>query len=93
MLVMYVLTGELAMLTDIDTFLIGVLGGIISSISIFSVMYFHFHQAFKDYFYNKEHYVTVLTVKKLCAEVSALKEQLKHMNLDHYENIMEDEYK
>lgn len=81
------------MLTEMDAFFMGVLGGIVSSITIFSAMYFHFHRAFKDYFYNKEHYVTIITVKKLVAEMNALKEQIKHMNLDHYENIMEDEYK
>ena len=81
------------MLTDMDIFFVGVLGGIVSSISIFGVMYLHFHQAFKDYFYNKDHFIASLNMKRLTAEVAVLKEQIKHINLDHYETIVEEEFK
>ena len=81
------------MLTDVDVFLVGILGGALSSIAIFSVAYAHFHSLFKDYFYNKNLFVQSQNIKRLLAEVDALKEQIKHINLDHYETIVEDEFK
>lgn len=76
-----------------DIFLMAILAGAIASFSIFGVMYWHFHSLFKDYFYNKDHYVQSVLVRRLYAELEALKSQVKHMNLDHYENVVEDEYK
>ena len=81
------------MLTDVDMFLVGILGGALASGAIICVTYVHFHGLFKDYFYNKDLFVQAQNIKKLLAEVEALKEQIKHINLDHYETIVEDEFK
>lgn len=81
------------MLTDMDMFLTGVLGGALSSGAIIGVMYVHFHGVFSDYFYNKDLFVMQQNIKRLLAEVEALKEQIKHINLDHYETIVEEEFK
>ena len=81
------------MLSDLDIFLTGVLGGALASGAIISVLYFHFHSLFKDYFYNKDQFANALLVKKLVAEVDALKAQIKQMNLEHYQAIVEKEYK
>ena len=93
MFVILVLTGERAMLSEMDVFLTGILGGALSSVCLFAVMYFHFQRVFKDYFYNKNNYVMAATIKKLVAEVDSLKLQLKHINLDYYDNIVKAEYK
>ena len=93
MLVMFALIGEFAMLTEVDIFLLGILGGAISSAAIVVVMYSHFKLTFKDYFYNKDHYVNAVTIKKLFGEVNSLKEQITQINLDHYEKMVKEEYK
>ena len=81
------------MLTNMDMFLVGILGGALSSIAIVLVMYAHFYSLFKDYFYNKNVFIQAQSIKRLLADVGVIKEQIKHINLDHYETIVEDEFK
>lgn len=81
------------MLTEIDIFLIGVLGGAVASIALAAVFYSHFHVVFKDYFYNKDLFLMSANIKKLRAEMLVIQEQIKQMNADTYHSIVEDEYR
>jgi len=76
-----------------DVFLIGMLGGAASSIALMIILYSHFHIVFKDYFYNKDLFLMMVNIKKLKAEMSIIQEQIKNMNLETYQSIVEDEYK
>ncbi len=81
------------MLNSLDTFLLGIFGGALSSGVIFNVMYIHFHNKFKHYFYNKEHFKTRMRVSELEDKVKSLSIQVASLNAEIYHRVTEDQYK
>jgi hypothetical protein len=78
---------------EIDALFVGLLGGGIGSIMVFSTMYVHFHFKFKNYFYNKEHFKTRMKVLQLEDDIASMKIQLARLNAEAYHAIVEDEYR
>lgn len=72
------------MLDDIDFILSGIFGGILGASTVLLIGYFHFHNRFKNYFYNKEHFKTRMKVESLADEVSSLRIQVARLNAESY---------